>query len=166
MKIFDDNTQAKFSQRKFWITLLSVSLFTFLGMTLFEVLKQWIHPDIDIWESHFITIVFTTFIGTTAAYMALKRHYDLHKQITEELEKRLEAELKSHTLDKQLQESLTKVISGYLHICAECKKIQLDDSKDWTLIESYISKRSNAVFSHTVCPECAKKLYPQLKATQ
>lgn len=53
-----------------------------------------------------------------------------------------------------------KLLSGYLPICASCKKIR-DDSGYWQQIESYIRDHSEAEFSHGICPDCIKKLYPE-----
>jgi len=63
----------------------------------------------------------------------------------------------------ELTEALTEVkkLSGMLPICASCKKIR-DDKGYWNQIESYIRDRSEAEFSHGICPDCAKKLYPEL----
>jgi hypothetical protein len=63
----------------------------------------------------------------------------------------------------QLQHALdeVKALSGLLPICASCKKIR-DDSGYWNQIENYIHKHSEAKFSHSICPECAKKLHPNL----
>ena len=47
-----------------------------------------------------------------------------------------------------------------LPICASCKKIR-DDRGYWIKIEAYIEKHSKAEFSHGICPECARKLYPE-----
>lgn len=52
-----------------------------------------------------------------------------------------------------------KQLEGLLPICAGCKKIR-DDDGYWNAVESYIQKRSEAVFSHCICPECARRLYP------
>ena len=62
----------------------------------------------------------------------------------------------------ELQKALKKVktLSGFLPICASCKKIR-DDQGYWNQIEAYISEHSEAEFSHGICPECAKKLYPE-----
>ncbi len=64
------------------------------------------------------------------------------------------------TLLKEAQEKI-KILSGLLPICASCKKIR-DDKGYWNQIEVYISDRSEAEFSHGICPECVKKLYPEL----
>ena len=53
-----------------------------------------------------------------------------------------------------------KTLSGFLPICASCKKIR-DDNGYWNQIESYIRDRSEAEFSHSICPDCTKKLYPE-----
>jgi hypothetical protein len=52
-----------------------------------------------------------------------------------------------------------KYLEGILPVCASCKKIR-DEKNNWHQIESYIHERSDAEFSHGICPECAKKLYP------
>ncbi|MCI5140033.1 MAG: hypothetical protein D3922_16865, partial [Candidatus Electrothrix sp. AR1] len=64
---------------------------------------------------------------------------------------------------KKLQEAMSKVkvLSGFLPICASCKKIR-DDKGYWNQIESYIREHSEADFSHGICPDCAAKLYPEL----
>jgi len=63
---------------------------------------------------------------------------------------------------KKLNTALTeiKILRGLLPICALCKKIR-DNKGYWNQIEGYIQEHSEAVFSHGVCPECAKKLYPE-----
>jgi PleD family two-component response regulator len=63
----------------------------------------------------------------------------------------------------ELQEALAKVktLSGLLPICSSCKKIR-DDKGYWNQIETYIRQRSEADFTHGICPTCAMKLYPGL----
>ena len=53
-----------------------------------------------------------------------------------------------------------KYLEGILPICASCKKIR-DEKNCWHQIEVYVRDRSEAEFSHGICPECAKKLYPE-----
>jgi sigma-B regulation protein RsbU (phosphoserine phosphatase) len=64
-------------------------------------------------------------------------------------------------LIKELQDALQniKTLQGLIPICASCKKIR-DDKGYWNQIEAYISEHSSAEFSHGICPECAKKIYP------
>jgi PAS domain S-box-containing protein len=66
-------------------------------------------------------------------------------------------------LEKRLQDALDqiKVLSGILPICSSCKRIR-DDRGCWNQLEIYIKENSEAVFSHGICPDCAKKIYPEL----
>ena len=52
-----------------------------------------------------------------------------------------------------------KTLKGLLPICSHCKKIR-DDEGYWQLMERYITQRSDAEFSHGICPDCAQKYYP------
>lgn len=63
-------------------------------------------------------------------------------------------------LTEQLEEALAKVrlLSGLLPICSLCKKIR-DAQGRWTQMERYIRDHSQAEFSHSVCPDCERKLY-------
>ncbi len=54
-----------------------------------------------------------------------------------------------------------KQLSGILPICSSCKKIR-DDKGYWNQLEAYFSRYSNTQFSHSICPDCAKKLYPDI----
>jgi hypothetical protein len=62
----------------------------------------------------------------------------------------------------ELEEAMNniKVLKGLIPICASCKKVR-DDSGFWRQVEDYISHHSEAQFSHGICPDCMKKLYPQ-----
>lgn len=53
-----------------------------------------------------------------------------------------------------------KTLTGILPICAACKKIR-DDQGYWRQVEAYIEQHSAATFSHSICPECADRLYPE-----
>jgi len=86
----------------------------------------------------------------------------------EKLNIKLEAEVSKRTQElesqkNELQIALSHVnqLSGLLPICASCKKIR-DDKGYWNQIESYITKHSEADFSHGICPDCYKNLYPEL----
>ncbi len=79
-------------------------------------------------------------------HMELKRHRDALALRNEELREAL---------------SKIKTLSGLLPICASCKKIR-DDRGYWSQIEAYVSLHTEAEFSHSICPDCAKEQYPDL----
>ncbi len=80
------------------------------------------------------------------------------KKAEEDLQqKALELEKANQELQALLDN--VKTLRGLLPICASCKKIR-DDKGYWNQIESYIRDHSEADFSHSICPDCIKKFYP------
>jgi hypothetical protein len=65
-------------------------------------------------------------------------------------------------LNAELFETVAQIkrLEGLLPICAECKQIR-NERGQWERMEKYITAHSEARFSHSVCPECARKLYPE-----
>jgi PAS domain S-box-containing protein len=74
--------------------------------------------------------------------------------------KRLEDEKGKLIIDLQNALSEVKKLSGFLPICSTCKKIR-DDKGYWNEVERYIGQHSEAEFSHSICPDCMRKLYPE-----
>lgn len=62
-----------------------------------------------------------------------------------------------------LQNALDKIktLRGLLPICAWCKKIR-DDKGYWKQVETYVEEHSEALFTHGICPECLKRISPEL----
>jgi PAS domain S-box-containing protein len=88
----------------------------------------------------------------------------MRDQALEEIKQRKRVEVEREKLIDELKVALdeVKLLSGFLPICSSCKNIR-DDKGYWNRIENYISKHSEAEFSHSICPECAKKLYPDFQ---
>jgi DNA-binding response OmpR family regulator len=63
-------------------------------------------------------------------------------------------------VNEELRQALAQVrtLSGLLPICSGCKRIR-DERGCWNEVESYIKARSQAEFSHGLCPECEKKYF-------
>ena len=55
-----------------------------------------------------------------------------------------------------------KSLQRFIPICARCKDIRNDDGS-WERIEYYFRRRSDAEFTHGICPDCSKILYPDLE---
>ena len=83
--------------------------------------------------------------------------------LSDEIDVRIQAELETSRLVTELQKALSEVktLGGLLPICASCKKIR-DDNGYWTQVEEYVKDRTNAEFSHGICPSCVKKLYSNI----
>ncbi len=89
-----------------------------------------------------------------------------HEAIKIEVAERKQAQIEKDALIVELQDALSRVktLSGLLPICASCKKIR-DDQGYWKQIEIYIKDHSEADFSHGICPDCWKRLYPNIPHT-
>ena len=64
---------------------------------------------------------------------------------------------------EELEEAMThvKTLQGILPICMHCHKIR-NDGEAWQKLEEYVEDHSEAAFSHSLCPECLEKYYPEV----
>ncbi|MEK6569880.1 MAG: PAS domain S-box protein, partial [Bacteroidota bacterium] len=85
--------------------------------------------------------------------------------VAQDITERKQAEEERERLILELKGALANVrqLGGLLPICASCKKIR-DDKGYWTQVEKYFMDHSDATFTHGVCPECMKVLYPDYYA--
>jgi len=74
--------------------------------------------------------------------------------------KSMEAERERLIGDLQAALDNIKTLTGLIPICAGCKQIR-DDQGYWQCVEQFVQERSDAQFSHSMCPECVRKFYPQ-----
>jgi len=74
----------------------------------------------------------------------------------------IERELREAEARRERAVALSKIktLSGLLPICASCKKIR-NDQGYWQKLETFVREHSGAEFSHSICPDCMKQLYPQ-----
>ena len=151
-------------KKSFYLTLFIIVLLTFSGMTLYEYFKQFLIPDISIWSSHIITIVFSTILAFVVSFFVLKRENKIKDELNQKNQELVASKTNLEENLKRLEEASRniKILSGLIPICASCKKIR-DDEGYWHQIEQYINEHSDAVFSHGLCPACAKKMYPDMK---
>lgn len=99
-------------------------------------------------NSSIIQVIITTFIMIILTFFFLYTYRKV-RQLRE--------------ADKRIKE-----LETLLPICSSCKKIRTNNDepeeiKSWTSIEEYLRKNNEMIFTHTVCPECMKKLYPEIK---
>ena len=97
------------------------------------------------------------------AFLISGRFYRLNRLLREEISNRNKIERARQELIVSLQEANKeiKTLGGLLPICSYCKKIR-DDKGYWNQIEVFIKEHSEADFSHSICPPCAKTHFPDL----
>lgn len=88
---------------------------------------------------------------------------DMNTSLQNEISERKAVEAEREELISELSSALlsVKTLRGMLPICASCKKIR-DDKGYWEEVSSYLSKHSDASFTHGICPDCLKKAYDEL----
>jgi ABC-type sugar transport system permease subunit len=103
--------------------------------------------DSSILLQAFIRVIIFILVAGVITYLSL-----MHKKTLAEKE----------ALVKELHGALDKIntLSGLIPICSWCKKIR-NDQGYWQTVEHYIAEHSQAEFTHGMCPDCAKKYFPE-----
>ncbi|MFI5295266.1 MAG: hypothetical protein ACHQ0Y_09610 [Thermodesulfovibrionales bacterium] len=133
---------AWFGSKRQGIVISALCLIT-MAMADYWAGKVYTVPFIEYWN---LLMHLGFFVIISLLFSRLKVEFDERRNLINKLENAV----------KEI-----KQLSGLLPICASCKKIR-DDKGCWNQIETYISKHSEAEFTHSICPECAKKLYPEV----
>lgn len=116
-----------------------------------------------------IVLTWFAFFGGFISHLKLrlKEQHDalqkINQEMHREMQERIRAQGEKDRLIVKLKDALSKVktLSGLLPICASCKKIR-DDKGYWNQIEHYIRGHSEAEFSHSICPDCARKTIEEI----
>jgi hypothetical protein len=131
------------------------------------------------WASPFIAFAIgATLLSLLLAYVIILRSRLQHKTVElsitvdtlhtkntlliDEMAARSYVEREKEELTTELKRTIEniRIMSGMLPICSNCKKIR-DDRGFWNNVETFISRYSNAEFTHSICPDCMKSLYPE-----
>ena len=113
------------------------------------IIDTFTHPDIPYFDEEHLLVGFVTGSVCITVFLILEFYID--------------------RLQKTLQK--LKVLESFLSICANCKKIQNPGSdpfkqESWKQPEAYITEKTRTQFSHSICPDCITKLYPELNLDQ
>jgi hypothetical protein len=155
---------------------LLTCVFILLGLSAFGIRIAVIWSE-DWWFWHM-----QRFLAYTVTYYYIFRSYLQVKNELEEMNKTLENRIAERTAELSIEvaerkkygserdemiaelkeaNSQIKILTGILPTCSSCKKIQNSEG-NWEQMEYYIQQHSDAQFSHGICLECAKKLYPEM----
>lgn len=126
----------------------------FCGVLIFVAIYP-AETSLVLYKGHFIgSFISCNVLGCIGSY-AMGRS-ERNQFLRWRAEKKMRTELETALL--QVHE-----LSGMLPICASCKSVR-DDEDYWHSIEAYIAENSDLDLSHTLCPNCAKALYPELQS--
>ncbi len=137
--------------KKFIFVLICLVVF-FVSIASDAAVSMQIYSFVYIMEYTFF------FLILAMAYALFSRFVEIHRAY-EELNLTLEQKVEERTREIIEAQKDIKTLSGLLPICANCKKIRNDEGY-WQAVEGYVMDHSDAIFSHGICPECAKSFYP------
>jgi hypothetical protein len=111
----------------------------------------WLNGGDSAVSADLLVLVFVNVVG-----ILMVRRRVLHQEMISEAwlqadEALARAERATHDL---------KTLRGIIPICAACKQVRVGKN-EWQQIERYVRENSDAQFSHGMCPDCAKTLYPE-----
>jgi PAS domain S-box-containing protein len=97
------------------------------------------------------SVIFQNGVGETRTCMIIR-----------DISGRKTAEEERDRLIRELEDALARVnsLSGLLPMCASCRRIR-DREGGWQDLESYVRQHTEADFTHGICPECRRRLYPE-----
>jgi hypothetical protein len=159
LKFISDLIKPKTVAHKDLLKIIIISLVVLLLAVIFDVFDRFVHWYVKHPEPAEIEeIIIVIFVLSFAFAIFSWRRW---RELSVEIEKRLQIEKELREERDKLQEALAKIntLSGLLPICSHCKKIR-DDQGYWNKMEAYIHKHSEAKLSHGICPDCAEKYYP------
>lgn len=132
------------------ITAISIFAAEAVVMVVISALPQ----GVPLFTEALIDAVLLTIIVVPVLYFFFYRPLNAH------MAERVKVEESREKLIGELQAALEKikVLSGLLPVCASCKRIR-DDRGGWVSMEKYITERSDAQFTHSICDICAERLY-------
>jgi len=135
--------------------ILISSVFVFMISARFDVMERFtaLLRHYETWELDELVIV-ALFLVTALTFFSIRRWMAF---------KTVNAALRQRNRDLQYALIQIKELKGVLPICSVCKKIR-DDEDSWHQLEAYIESHTHAEFTHGICPECTRKLYPDYDA--
>jgi uncharacterized membrane protein YhaH (DUF805 family) len=111
----------------------------------FEHFTAWSRTH-EAWQLDEVLIALALLAVACAIY-ALRRWRDLDREVAR----------------RERAERANERLEGLLPICASCKRIR-DAVGEWVAVEEYVAARTEAAFTHGICPECRQRLYPEIPA--
>jgi len=126
-----------------------------------EALKQ----QLPTFSNYVALLLKNEILGHTQLQKAYNQLCEAHGELKIEVAERKQAQAALEEERRRLQQALDEVrtLQGIVPICAYCKKIR-DDKGYWNQVEQYVSKHTDARFSHGICPTCFEKEMKALKS--
>jgi len=135
--------------------IVVASVLVFIMSTHYDVMERFtaLLRHYGSWEIDELVIV-ALFLVTALTFFSIRRWMAFRT---------VNAALRQRNRDLQHALIQIKELKGVLPICSVCKKIR-DDEDSWHQLEAYIESHTHAEFTHGICPDCTRRLYPDYDA--
>jgi hypothetical protein len=113
----------------------------------------------DSGQLHDFRIQYTIFFAAACVfgYVATRRRHALYRDLKHAHDAMLEATVEAERARTDLQ-----TLHGIIPICSHCHRVRIEDGRLWESVEMYVSRKTEAAFSHGVCPDCLVEHYPHI----
>jgi hypothetical protein len=118
----------------------------------------WIRPGSGLDDEN--KIRFAIFFGAAIAlgYIASVRRLELWDDLVRARKAEWESAIEADRAKRELQ-----TLRGIIPICSHCNRVRIEDGRLWEAVDMYVSRRTDAAFSHGVCPDCLTLHYPNVR---
>lgn len=100
------------------------------------------------------------FIGAfSLGYISTVRRAELWRDLIRARHAEWDAAVEADRAKRELQ-----TLRGIIPICSHCHRVRIEDGRLWEAVDMYVSRRTDAAFSHGVCPDCLAEHYPNVRA--
>ena len=105
----------------------------------------------------YVAIFYLAAVGL--GYLASARRHNFRRDLSEARDAELYAVMEAERARIELQ-----TLRGIIPICSHCHRVRIEDGRLWEAVDMYVSRRTDAAFSHGVCPDCLIEHYPSVRA--
>ncbi len=115
-------------------------------------------PATHLGESDRVYFAIIYAAAVAIGYLATARRRDLERDLSGARNAEMEALMDAERAKRELQ-----TLRGIIPICSHCHRVRIEDGRLWEAVDMYVSRRTDAAFSHGVCPDCLVEHYPNVR---
>jgi hypothetical protein len=112
---------------------------------------------IDAGDRVYFAIIYLAAVAI--GFLAAVRRHELGRNLSAARRAEIDAVRDAERAKGELQ-----TLRGIIPICSHCHRVRIEDGRLWEAVDMYVSRRSDAAFSHGVCPDCLVEHYPNVRA--
>lgn len=121
-------------------------------------LMLWIRPGSGLDDGDKLRFAIFFVAAIALGYVASVRRFELWSDLILARHAEWESAIEADRAKCELQ-----TLRGIIPICSHCNRVRIEDGRLWEAVDMYVSRRTDAAFSHGVCPDCLTVHYPNVR---